>query len=251
MSIKERNTITIETCCGSLEDAILSQAAGANRIELNSSLFQGGLTPSAGTLYQVLKEIQIPVMAMIRPRGGGFCYTPEEFRCMVEDIRVFKKMGVQGLVFGILKEDGTVDIERNALLLEECSGMETVFHRAIDVVPDRKIALEELISLGFTRILTTAGAPDVMEVLPEMKQMIKQASGRIQILAGGAQPHTVDHIIAECGCDQLHIARFVPRNDSSCAAGQRIFFGGALYPPEDRYEILDRRFIEAFRNTGK
>lgn len=239
------NKRIIETCCGSLDDALISQASGADRIELNSCLFLGGLTPSIGTVQRAVAELHIPVIAMLRPRGGGFAYSDAEFRCMEENLIRFREAGVAGVVFGILKEDGRLDLDRNRRLLELSKGMETVFHRAIDVVPNRQRALEELISLGFDRVLSTGGAAHLFQGLEELQRMHKQASGRITILPGGAEPHNIDLVAEKTGCSQFHIASFQNCRDSSCSAGRQIFFGGALYPPEDRYEQLDGDFISA------
>ena len=131
------NPILFEVCCGSAEDALAAYRGGADRVELNSDLFHGGLTPTLGALRTVKKHApNFPVMCMVRPREGGFCYTDTEFEVMLEDARVFVENGADGIVFGFLHEDGTLDIERCRAMMEVIGERESVFHRAIDVMPD-------------------------------------------------------------------------------------------------------------------
>ena len=146
----ESGRIRIEVCCGSADDVIEAFHAGADRVELNSDLFHGGLTPTVGSLRVAKRETGMPIMTMVRPREGGFCYTPAEFAVCREDARVLLENGADGLVFGFLHEDGTIDRERTRILAETAleAGKEAVFHRAIDVVPDWKRALDSLIRLG-------------------------------------------------------------------------------------------------------
>lgn len=158
-----KNALTIEICAGSLDDAIAAEKAGAARIELNSSLFLGGLTPSLGTLILVKKETTLKVMTMVRPRAAGFLYTDGEFKTMKEDARLFVENGADSIVFGRLKQDGSIDEKRCEALIAIAGGKDTVFHRAIDVVPDPLKALDILINLGFTRVLTSGQEPTAYE----------------------------------------------------------------------------------------
>ena len=135
----------LEICCGSADDVIEAAKGGADRVELNSNLFQGGLTPTIGTLRVVKRQVTIPVMTMVRPRAGGFCYTENEFEVAKADAELLLQNGADGLVFGFLHADGTVDRERTKALVHIASGMPCVFHRALDVVPDWKQALDTLI----------------------------------------------------------------------------------------------------------
>ena len=128
-----------EICCGSAEDAILAYRAGANRVELNSDLFHGGLTPTLGSLIAVKKAVPaLEIMGMVRPREGGFCYTDTEYAVMKEDARIMLEHGADGIVFGFLHENGTVDAERTSefAAMAKSYGKQSVFSRAIDVTPD-------------------------------------------------------------------------------------------------------------------
>ena len=153
----------LEICCGSADDVIRAWKGGAHRVELNSNLFHGGLTPTVGSLRVAKQAADIPIMAMVRPREGGFCYTEAEFLTAVEDAKLLLENGADGLVFGFLHEDGRINKERTAILakLAQDAGKETVFHRAFDVVPDWKETLDVLIELEITRVMTTGQESDV------------------------------------------------------------------------------------------
>jgi copper homeostasis protein len=233
--------IKIEICCGSLDDAVSAQEVGADRIELNSSLFLGGLTPSLGTLIAVKKHIRIPVMAMVRPRAAGFYYSPADFETMEEDARLFIEHGADGIVFGFLHPDGTVDMERCARFVFLAKGRPAVFHRAIDVVPDPLKAIDQLIELGITRVLTSGQEPTAPEGAELIAEMVRRASGRIEILPGGGITRkNAKSLVEKTGVSQIHFASLTPVSERSTAANPRIYYGGLLYPPEDRYETADR-----------
>lgn len=238
-------SISVEVCCGSLDDAIRAGAAGANRIELNSCLFLGGLTPSFGTFLKAKENLHIPVMVMVRPRGAGFHYTGAEFEVMLKDTECFINNGADGIVFGFLNEDGTVDYERCKRILEIIGEKESVFHRAIDVVPDPLETLDRLASLGVTRVLTSGQQPTVREGVPLIAEMVKQASDKIQVLPGGGiHIGDVDEIVKKTGVNQVHVAALSVRMDKSTYGNSRIYYGGALYPSEDRHEIADENMLK-------
>ena len=209
--------VLLEVCCGSADDVIQAHLAGADRVELNSDLFHGGLTPTLGELIVAKRETGMKIMTMVRPREGGFCYTDAEFATAVEDGKLLLSHGADGLVFGFLHQDGTLDRERTAILadLARTAGREAVFHRAIDVVPDWRAALDELIALGVTRVLTSGQEPDVSLGTATVREMIEYAAGRIQILPGaGITARNMDRIIAETGCRQIHLAAHRPMSDT-------------------------------------
>ncbi len=238
--------ILLEVCCGSADDVIQAYRAGASRVELNSDLFHGGLTPTLGELIVAKRETGMQIMAMVRPREGGFCYTEGEFATAVEDAKLLLAHGADGLVFGFLHQDGTLDRERTRVLagLAQAAGKESVFHRAIDVVPDWPAALDQLISLGITRVLTSGQEADVSLGTDTVREMIRYAGGRIQILPGaGITARNMDRIIAETGCSQIHLAAHKIQWDISVNNNRAIYYGGALYPPEDRFQVIDSDYI--------
>ena len=247
--------ILIEVCCGSVDDAVEAAGGGAARIELNSSLFFGGLTPSLGTIIETKRRLDIPVMVMIRPRGGGFGYTEAEMAVMLHDTQLAIEHGADGIVFGILTEDGSIDVGRCRKILELIGDCETVFHRAFDVTPDPLEALEQLIDLGFTRVLTSGQERTVTEGVELIKKLIAHARGRIEILPGGGiRPRNVRWVVEQTGTRQVHLAAFKQRTDRSAQNRPYITFGGSLQPPEDRYEVIDRNIIrsvfDVFKSTS-
>jgi len=240
------NKILLEVCCGSADDVINAFKGGADRVELNSDLFHGGLTPTVGSLLVAKRETGMKIMTMVRPREGGFCYTDAEFAAAVEDARLLLENGSDGLVFGFLHGDGTVDIERTRILarMAQDMGKESVFHRAIDVVPDWREALDVLIDLKITRVLTSGQAPDVSQATDTVREMIEYANGRIQILPGaGITVRNLERVVRETGCSQVHMAAHRPQFDNSISNNRDIFYGGCLYPPEDRYNVINTEYI--------
>lgn len=238
----------LEVCCGSVEDVLQAERGGADRVELNSCLFHGGLTPSIGALVTAKRLSKLPVMAMVRPRQGGFCYTDAEYRTALADAEALLEHGADGLVFGFLNADGTLDAARVKELVRLAGDRTKVFHRAIDVVPDWRATLGRLIELGVDRVLTSGQAPDVFYGLDVVREMADFAQGAIQILPGaGVNLRNVGRILEATGCDQVHVTRFRQRTDPSTANNRDIFYGGALYPPEDRYDVIDGDYIGEMR----
>ena len=237
--------VLLEICCGSLEDALEAEAGGADRVELCSSLFFGGLTPSFGTIAEAKRRLRIPAIVMIRPRGGGFCYTELEFAAMAADAEAAVAQDVAGLVFGILTPDGAVDRVRTRRLREIAGRRDAVFHRAFDVTPDPFRALDELVDLGITRVLTSGQQDTVPEGLDLIKRLVDHAGDRIQVMPGGGiRPFNFDDVIARTGCRQIHVAAFTTRRDDSTRHRPSVTFGGALLPPENLYDLTDRSIVE-------
>ena len=242
--------VLLEVCCGSLDDAIEAERGGAQRVELCSCLFLGGLTPSIGSVIEARRRLKIPIIAMVRPRGGGFCYTEAEFAAMQHDARAMLEAGADGIVFGILNPDGTIDVERNRVLRDIAGRRQSVFHRAIDVTPDPFRALEQLIDLGFTRVLTSGQQDSVPEGLDLIRRLVEHAGDRIEIMPGGGiKPYAIPEILRVTRCRQIHVAAWKPQHDPSCEGRPQVTFGGALYPPENRYDITDRDVIATVAKT--
>ncbi len=239
--------VQLEVCCGSAEDAIAAFRGGACRVELNFDLFHGGLTPTVGSLRTVKRAVPGgTVMCMVRPREGGFCYTDTEYAVMLEDARVLLENGADGIVFGFLHGDGTVDTDRCRAMLDIIGPRESVFHRAIDVVPDVNAALDALIALGVTRVLTSGQAPTVPEGIPVLRAMLAHAAGRIQILPGcGITAANAAWCCEALGVDTVHAAVHRTAHDNSAMGNPAIYFGGAVYPPEDRYSLTHAADVAA------
>lgn len=238
----------LEVCCGSVDDAIEAERGGADRVELNSCIFFGGLTPTIGSIIESKKVLNIPVMVMIRPRGGGFCYTDEEMASMLIDVEFAINAGVDGIVFGILKENGTIDEKRCEQIIKKAKDIEIVFHRAIDVVPDLYRSLDILADLGVNRVLTTGQEPTLVEGLETIRQMVEYTKGKIEILPGGGKPNNVLETIKRTKCSQIHMAAFKTSYDRSAENRPEISFGFALWPPENRYELTNRKTVADVKN---
>ena len=238
------NRYVLEVCCGSVDDVLQAERGGADRVELNSCLLLGGLTPSIGELITAKRLSSLPVMTMVRPRQAGFCYTEAEYQTALADAEKLLACGSDGLVFGFLNADGTLDAPRTRELARIAGNRTKVFHRAIDVCADWKKLLGQLIDIGIDRVLTSGLAPDVFYGVDVIRQMMDFAQGAIQIMPGaGVNLKNVDKIIEATGCDQVHVARFRALSDPSTANNRDIFYGGALYPPEDRYDVIDGDYI--------
>jgi copper homeostasis protein len=242
----------LEICCGSLDDALEAERGGADRVELCSALFLGGLTPSAGTIKEAKGRLKIPLIAMDRPRSGGFCYTPAEMAVMERDAEFAISQGADGVVFDILNPDGTVDLERSARLRKLIGNRQAVFHRAFDVTPDPFKALDQLVDLGITRVLTSGQEDTAPEGLDLIKRLVEYAADRIQVMPGGGiKPHNLRCVIDVTRCKQVHLAALKTAYDTSTRGRPLVTFGGALYPPEDQYQVAERSLIEQYAQTVK
>jgi len=175
----------IEIACFNLESALIAKKAGADRVELCADMLVGGTTPTIERIKQAREHLNIDLYVMIRSRGGNFVYSEAEFKQMKSEIETIKKLGVNGFVFGILKDDNTINIEQNKVLVELAKPFPCTFHRAFDEVSDYNQALEDVISCGFSTILTSGTFPNVMEGKEVLKRLVNQANNRIEIMPGG------------------------------------------------------------------
>lgn len=195
----------LEIAVFNISSAIQAANAGANRLELCENPLEGGTTPSYGTLKTVRERINIPVFPIIRPRGGDFFYNEEEFEVLKKDVALCKELGFPGLVTGILKKDGTIDIERTKELVQIAAPLELTFHRAFDRTKDPFQALEDVITTGCKRILTSGQVPNVGNATSLIKQLIEEAGERIIILQGsGVRSSNLQQLINETGGVEYH-----------------------------------------------
>ena len=203
--------LIFEACVDSLEDAIKAELKGANRIELCSALDQDGLTPSMKLTRQCLEKISIPVMAMVRPRGGDFIYSESEIKQMETDIEYFKNAGVAGVVFGLLNRQNSIDIENTRRLAKVAFPLEVTFHKAIDATDDLLNAFLELNSIeGITRVLTSGGMDTAWNGREVIKAMHDLPERRIKIIAAGkVLPENRIQIAEYTGVTELHGKKIV------------------------------------------
>ncbi len=225
-----------------------AQAAGADRVELNSALMLGGLTPSAGTLKEARQRVQIPILSMIRPRASGFCYSATEFCVMQRDVEMALEQGADGIAFGILTSEGTLDLPRCRQIVSLAQGRTVVFHRAFDVVADPQKALEQLIELGVRRVMTSGQEASAYNGAVRIREFIEQAAGRIEILpAGGINRFTLKDVVERSGCSQVHASLSTSAVDGSTRGRPQVSFGGSLTPPEDRFGATDEKAVALVR----
>ena len=175
----------LEIACFNLESALIAQENGADRVELCAGIEVGGTTPNFEIVKQAREKFSIDLYVMIRPRGGNFVYSDEEFQLMQADIVALKQLNVDGFVFGILKEDQTINYEQNKLLVDLAKPLPCTFHRAFDEVINPFQALEQLIDCGFKTILTSGQAQNVMEGINRLTELVTKANNRITIMPGG------------------------------------------------------------------
>jgi copper homeostasis protein len=246
-------SVLVEICCGSVKDVVESEKGGAQRVELCTALPLGGLTPTAGTISEAKRLTSLPLIVMIRLRSGGFCYSEAELSTMERDMDLAAELGADGFVFGVLCPDGTVDRIRNSRLVKRANGLPTVFHRAFDVTPDPFEALESIIELGMTRILTSGQKSASLEGTELIRQLVERANNRIEIMpGGGVRSENVARIVSLTGCNQVHLTAHKSHLDSSTYANRKIAFGSDSAPSEDRVDVIDRSVVaEIVRVAGQ
>ena len=234
----------LEICCANIASALNAQAGGADRIELCDNLWEGGTTPSFGMLKVLRQELKIQIFVLIRPRGGDFLYSDAEFKVMLQDIYLAKELGADGIVSGILKADGTVDCDRTTALIEAASPLPFTFHRAFDCCRDLNEALEDIIFCGSKRILTSGGKNSVAEGIELLKELNKQAAGRIIILPGGGiNSQNIQSIKEKTGCTEFHLSAKKLSKSDILYHKPGLFMNGSREIPEDSIFISDRDTI--------
>lgn len=232
--------ITLEICTDSVISCLEAQRGGATRVELCSGLFEGGLTPSAGLIYLVRKQITIGLHVLIRPRGGDFCYSDIEMEVMLRDIALAKEAGCDGVVIGILNPDGTINMEKTRVLMAAAYPMSITFHRAFDMTPDPFVALENLIQLGVHRLLTSGQEKSVLEGTELISQLVNQAQGRLIIMPGGGiTDRNISRIQRETNAREFHLSARKKLIGKMEYLNPRVSMGGELRLPEYEIAIAD------------
>ena len=236
--------LIVEICCGSADDVIRAKKAGANRVELNSALFAGGLTPSIGSLIEAKKYSSLPVICMLRPRAGGFCYSEHEFQTIMNDLQALKEAGADGFAVGCLDKEGELDISRLKTVVEAAGDCEMVFHRAFDCMKTDPVqTANQLAELGFKRILTSGRKATAWEGRELIREL--QALNSIEILPGSGLRRTdLSEFLKATGCDQIHLTFHKLEVDPSIQNPEISFSGNT--PSDDYVSIVDKEGLMRF-----
>jgi copper homeostasis protein len=201
----EKKKFIIEIATSDFSTTKSAVEGGADRIELCSNLAEGGTTPSYGTIKQCREAFSVSLYPIIRPRGGDFLFTKDEFEIMLQDVKFCKQLGCDGIVIGLLNMDGTIDIARTAALIEAAYPLGVTFHRAFDRCKDPFEALEQLIEIGCERILTSGQKPSVVDGIELVAELNKKAGERIIIMPGsGVRIENIKMLAEKTGCLEFH-----------------------------------------------
>lgn len=232
--------ITCEVCVEGFSGAAAAEAGGGHRIELCAGLIEGGTTPSMGTLSLVLERLSIKTVVLLRPRGGDFLYTSEEFDTMLRDIEIVRDAGAYGIATGVLTEDGRIDTARFERLIAAAGPLSVTCHRAFDMTRDPSEALETLIELGVDRVLTSGQQPSVTEGLELIGELVEQSAGRISIMPGcGLDEGNIRGIVEQTGVREVHFTAFTHRDSGMSYRNPRPFMGSVELPGEYDLQLTD------------
>lgn len=245
--------VIVEVCAGSLDDCLIAQKCGAQRIELNSALHLGGLTPSVAVLRLAKKQVTIPIICMVRPRGGGFCYSDLDIAVMFEEAKMLLENGADGIAFGFLLEDHTIDVALTKKMIDLIHSYQkvAVFHRAFDVVINQQEAIELLISMQCNRILTSGGATSALLGNDALKYMQSRYGDKIEFIMGShINENNIVHLIQETGIMQCH-GSFKMKKMDITSQGKFVNFD---YSDKNCYEMTNceqlKEVIKNFNNKS-
>ncbi len=197
----------LECCVDCVESALAAKQGGADRLELCANLLIGGTTPDINLYHRIRETCDILINVLIRPRFGDFCYTDEEFEIIRRDVKMFREAGADGVVIGILKPDGSLDVERMAILMEEAKGMSVTLHRAFDVCSDPMLALRQSKELGIDTILTSGQKNTALEGRDLLTTLVREAAGEIDILIGsGVKDSVIEPLAKQTGATSFHMS---------------------------------------------
>lgn len=237
----------IEICANSVESAVKAQEGGAYRVELCADIPEGGTTPSFGEMRmarQLLQKTKLHVI--IRPRGGDFLYSQLEQEIMLHDIKVARQLGADGVVFGCLTAEGNVDVQAMKKLMNAVGNMNVTFHRAFDMCRNPHEALEQIIELGCTRILTSGQEANAVKGIPLLKELVEQADGRIIIMPGcGVNPNNILQIAEETGASEFHFSGRTSQESGMIFRNPKVSMGGTVKIEEYQKDVTDPDIVKA------
>ena len=235
-----------EVCANSVESCVEAQRGGADRVELCAGIPEGGTTPSYGDIVMARKLlITTKLHVIIRPRGGDFLYSDLEREIMLEDVRMARRLGVDGVVFGVLTSDGDIDMDFMRQLMAESEGMSVTFHRAFDVCRNPFVALEQIIELGCDRILTSGQMPKAEDGVELLKQLVEKAGDRIIIMPGcGVNAGNIAKIAQITGVKEFHFSARSKHESGMQFRKSRVSMGGSVMIDEYSRDVTDELIVK-------
>ena len=251
MAALKQKIVETELCAYSVEACRIAAACGVLRAELCASPWEGGTTPSAAAIELAREVGGLRLHVMIRPRGGDFLYSEEEFRQMLREVRFARRCGADGVVAGVLTAGGDVDVVRTRRLVEEAEGMDVTFHRAFDMTRDILRALDDIAEAGCSRILTSGGCNTAAEGAAMLRELVLRAGGRLTIMAGsGIRPGNVAEIVST-GVGAVHFSARALHGSGMAYRKESISMGGSGSVPEYGYYEADPETVRAIvRSAG-
>lgn len=238
----------LEICSDSVESALIAQEAGADRIELCTSLIEGGITPSYATILAAKEELRIPLHVLIRPRNGDFLYSNQEYEIMKKEVDFCRQSGVDGVVFGILMSDGSVDYERTISLVDRSWPMSVTFHRAFDLCREPEKGLEDIIGCGAHRVLTSGQKNTAAEGTDLIGRLVGISAGRIIVMPGsGLNDSNIKDVAEKTGAAEFHLSARKEINGMMHYMKKGISMSGNPSMPEYSRKIADADKINKIR----
>lgn len=243
----------VEICANSVASCLQAQKGGAHRVELCAGIPEGGTTPSYGEIAIARKLLNIELNIIIRPRGGDFLYSDVEHQTMVHDIKIAKKLGVDGIVIGCLNADGTIDMVRNRELIDAAQGMSVTFHRAFDMCKDPFESLEQIVALGCDRLLTSGQQPTAIEGISLLSKLVVKANERIIIMPGsGVNENNIATIAKETKAREFHFSAREPINSKMEYRNPNLKMGGTVVSIDEYVQnITDAEKVQRTINKLK
>lgn len=243
----------VEICANSVASCLQAQKGGAHRVELCAGIPEGGTTPSYGEIAIARKLLNIELNIIIRPRGGDFLYSDVEHQTMVHDIKIAKKLGVDGIVIGCLNADGTIDMVRNRELIDAAQGMSVTFHRAFDMCKDPFESLEQIVALGCDRLLTSGQQPTAIEGISLLSKLVVKANERIIIMPGsGVNENNIATIAKETKAREFHFSAREPINSKMEYRNPNLKMGGTVVSIDEYVQnITDSEKVQRTINILK
>ena len=239
--------VQVEVCVNSLASALAAQEGGADRVELCDNILEGGTTPSLGMMEIVRRKLNIGLHVLIRPRGGDFLYSRDEYAVIKKDVNASKQVGVNGVVIGFLTADGKIDRERTEEITRMARPMSVTFHRAFDMCRDAVEGLETLIEIGVDRVLTSGLKNKAEEGAALLAELRKQARGRIIVMPGsGIDENNIGKIHRIVKASEYHVSLRKKLDSLMSYRRDGIFMGGHSDVPEYSQVVTDAERVRAF-----